>query len=326
MRPGIEDGFARSCYAAPDRIVVATALTDLEYLAPQAIAHAEAAGAELIFFHAVVPDAPPAKATYYNPLKADRDARLTLEVLSRHVRARNVACTVTVRHGQPAELLDEFLRERPSGRLMVGARATGDGDSNRLGSTARQMLLQTPIPVCVLPPETLERNGKRSTAGETGAGSREGSGKRPRTILYTVGECGPQSEGVRFAQDLAQYFHAELVLWKISNRNSSTSGPTPISCSAGLWPRMLQIDGNDASITALLAAVRDNSADMILIEVPPSLGSGACIPATLAELVAQASCPVLTFPVLPLDRQHPGLRVLPNLHSGLDSTSTAGAH
>ncbi len=326
MRPGMEDGFARSCYAAPDRIVVATALTDLEYLAPHAIAHAEAAGAELVFFHAVVPDAPQAKATYYNPLKADRDARLTLEVLSRHVRARNVACRVAVRHGQPADLLDEFLRERPAGRLMIGARTTGDGDSNRFGNTARQMLLQTPIPVCVLPPTALECKGGRSMAGGSDTGSGKGSSRRPRTILYTVGECGPQSEGVRFAQDLAQYFHAELVLWQISSRRSSTSGRKPISCSAGLWPRMLQINGTDGSIAALLTAVRDNNADMILIEAPPSHASGVGIPAPLAELVAQASCPLLTFPVLPLGRQHPGLRVIPNVHSGLDSISPPGVH
>lgn len=326
MRPGIEDDFARSCYAAPDRIVVATALSDLEYLAPEAIAHAEAARAELVFLHAIAPDAPPANATYYNPFKADRDARLTLEVLSRHIRARNISCSTAVRHGRPAAVVEDFLREKPSGRLMIGMRANCEGDSGRLGTTAGEILMQTPIPVCALPAHKAEASNAKGAAGRAQAGEWHGSSEKPRAILYPVGEQGPHPEGVRFALDLAQYFHAELILLQISKRAVGRTEPKSISCSAGLWPRMRRIGGTDASAPALLQAVRETGAGMMLVEAPPSLTGSTTVPATLAELMAYAPCPVLTFPVLPWNQNHPELHVLSGVQSNFPATASSEAH
>lgn len=325
MRPDIEDGFARSCYAAPDRIIVATALSDLEYLAPHAIAHAEAAKAELVFLHAIAPDAPPAKATYYNPLKADRDARLTLEVLARHVRLRNIACRVAVRHGHPADVIDEFLREHPSGRLMIGSHAVAGHDSNRVGSTSEQILLQTPIPVCVTPAHLPTGTATTSPVGKTHPELLKETSGNPRVILYPVGEFGPQPEGVRFALDVAQYFHAELILLQISKQSPHLAGPLPISCSAGLWPRMRLVGGTDGSVAGLLAAAREYGAEMILMEAPPSLASSSSVPATLAGLIASVPCQVLTFPVLPRERQNSNLHVLAGLSSRAASPAI-GAH
>ena len=325
MRPGIEDDFARSCYAAPDRIVVATALSDLEYLVPQAVAHAEAAHAELVFLHAIAPDAPPAQATYYNPLKADRDARLTLEVLSRHIRARGIACSTAVRHGQPAEVVEDFLRERPAGRLMIGRQASREENAGRLGSAATQIMLQTPIPVCALPAGVEERGNAKQPGGRAEAGAWQGRGDGPRAILYPVGENGAQPEGIRFALDVAQYFHAEVILLQISREGAYRAEPKTISCSAGLWPRMRRIHGTDASVTALLEAVRETGAGMILTEAPPSLTGSTTVPATLAELVAHAPCPVLTFPVLPWTQSHPELQVLSATHSTVPAAASAEA-
>lgn len=326
MRPGIEDGFARSCYAAPDRIVVATALTDLEFLVPEAIAHAEAARAGLVFVHAIVPGEPPAKATYYNPLKADRDARLTLEVLSRHIRARNIACTVAVRHGSPLEVMEEFLHERASGRLMIGRRATAEGDTNVLGRTAAQLLLQTPIPVCALPPQDVSATTGKPVVERAKRDEAMRPGQNPRTILYPVGEQGGNPEGVRFALDLAQYFQAELIQLQISRIGNIDAAPSSVSCSEGLWPRMRRMTRTDGSVAGLLQAARETSASMLLVEAPPSLAGGAAMPATVAELAAQAPCPILTFPVLPMDHRHPDLRVLPGFHSSSSAASSVGVH
>lgn len=326
MRPGIEDGFARSCYAAPDRIVVATALTDLEYLVPEAIEQAEAARAELVFVHAIVPGEPPAKATYYNPLKADRDARLTLEVLSRHIRARNIGCRVAVRHGAPVEVLEEFLQERASGRLLIGTRASAEGRTEGLGHTAAELLLQTPIPVCVLPPQNVPTTDAKTPVQKAKGGTEQKSGETARTILYPVGEQGPNPEAARYALDLAQYLRAELILLQISRNEDGTQDALPISCSEGLWPSMRRRTQTDASVSALLDAVRDTEASMLLVEAPPSLADSAKMPATVAELVAQAPCPVLTFPVLPMDHRHPDLRVLPGFHSNKSTASSVGVH
>ncbi len=318
MRPGIENGFARSCYAAPDRIVVATALTDLEYLVPEAIAHAEAARAELVFAHAIVPGEPQAAATYYNPLKADRDARLTLEVLSRHVRARNITCSVAVRHGTAVDVVEELLRDKASGRLMIGTQASAEGKTNGMGRTATQLLLQTPIPVCALPSRNMQ-------AANAKGGAQKLQGKdKPRTILYPVGEQGPHPEGVRYALDLAQYFRSELILLQISKGDHVTTASQSVSCSAGLWPSMRRITQSDGSVAALLDAARETGTSMLLVEAPPSLAGGDTIPATVTELVAQAPCPVLTFPVLPMDHRHPDLRVLPGFHYSALAASSVG--
>ncbi len=321
MGSGMEDIFARSSYAAPDRIVVATALSDLEYLAPQAVAQAEAARAELVFVHAIAPGVPPAQATFYNPLKADRDARLTLEVLARHVRARNIACTTAVRHGQPTEVVEELLRQRSAGRLIIGTRATTDAPQDSLGTTAGELLLQTPVPVCALPPQPAEASTARAAARRAPVGLGQGSIEAPRAILYPVGNQGPHPEGMRFALDLAHYLHSELVVLQVSSPGTAADDRLPIPCSASLRPRMRRIRRPDASVASVLDAVRETGAGMLLTEAPPSLAGGQAVPATLAELVAQAPCPVLTFPVLPWNRNHPDLHILSGAHDGSTALS-----
>jgi hypothetical protein len=87
---------------------------------------------------------------------------------------------------------------------------------------------------------------------------------------------------------------------------------------------MRLISGTEASVPALLAAVREAGAGMILVEAPPSLTGSATIPATLSELVAHAPCPVLTFPVLRLDHNHPDLHVLSGLHCDSGSVLSVG--
>jgi hypothetical protein len=78
---------AEAGLAAPGKIVVATDLTDTEYLLPHAIAQANAAGASLILVHAVLPhESMPVETgavPYYDPLRMDRDARLMLDSLAR---------------------------------------------------------------------------------------------------------------------------------------------------------------------------------------------------------------------------------------------------
>jgi len=317
MRTGIEDYFVRSCYAAPDRILVATALTDLEYLAPQAVAQAQAAQAELVFVHAIEAGAPSAQATYYNPLKADRDARLTLEVLARHIRIRNIACSTVVRHGEPAEVLEEVLRERPAGRLLMGAHATSDASGGSLGRTASSLLLQTPVPVCVLPSHVVRQS-------QTGLGQE--SIKEPHSILYPVGEHGPHPEGIRFALDLAQYFHAELILLQIAAPGRTAADPLATTCSAGLWPHIRHIRSSEGNADSVLHVLRETEAGMLLVEAPSSTAGSAVDPKSLSDLVALSPCPVLTFPVLPWDRDFLPLNSLSEYRPGLTPLSSLEVH
>lgn len=304
MRTQIEEHFARSCYAAPDTIVVATALTDLEYLVPQALAQAEAAQAELCFIHAIAPGETLGETSFYNPLKADRDARLTLEVMARGIRARNVACSTVVRHGEPTEVIDEFLRERPAGRLILGTRATAENRNSSVGAVASQLLLQTPVPVCCV---------------QHGASER-GSTETPRSILYPFGEQGPRPEGMRLALDLASCFHSELVLLQILEREDGGSKSTIMPCPIGLWPTVRTIECEAATAATLLTAARKVGPELLVMEVPSSLGGCGASPGILTEVIVGAPCPVLTFPVLPRGREAWVTETLPlvtaSLHKG----------
>src|ERR1700691_3309445 len=103
-----------SAFAAPGKIVVATDLTDTEYLLPHAIAQAKSSGAALILVHAVLPhESMPVETgavPYYDPLRMDRDARLLLDQLVRDVRAQGVECVAAVRHGFVPDVIAEIVK------------------------------------------------------------------------------------------------------------------------------------------------------------------------------------------------------------------------
>lgn len=253
MSSSVEELFAQGSFAAPDLIVVATALTDLEFLTPAAIAQAHAAHAELIFVHAVVPDELPVKATYYNPLKADRDARLTLEVLARHIRARGLACTTIVRHGSVRDVVDEVVQEKAAGRLVLGSCSHPQEPAGRLGQTARQLLSHQWIPVsCVRPGQ-----GPVSTGKDTS-----------RRVLYPV--TGESDHG-HLVHDLVKYLHAELVVLR-EGRGEQTAarinGHCAADCPLGLKP-VAQWIAADVIHGALIAeTARAQNADLIVLDGP----------------------------------------------------------
>ena len=113
-----------STFAAPGKIVVATDLTDTEYLLPHAIAQAKASTASLVLVHAVLPhESMPVETgavPYYDPLRMDRDARLMLDSLARDIRAQGVECVAAVRHGFVPDVVAEVVKNSGAGRLIGG--------------------------------------------------------------------------------------------------------------------------------------------------------------------------------------------------------------
>jgi len=111
-------------FAASGKIVVATDLTDTEYLFPYAIAQARASSASLILVHAVLPhESMPVETgavPYYDPLRMDRDARLMLDGLARDVRGQGVECVAAVRHGFVPDVIADVVMNSGAGRLILG--------------------------------------------------------------------------------------------------------------------------------------------------------------------------------------------------------------
>src|ERR1700733_8888091 len=116
-------------FVAPDKILVATDLTDLDYLIPHAKAQCEASGASLVLCHviqpvdsgsldaAVVLIADAAKAASQRILN---EARKTLGEVAAMMCADGIDCQVVIRHGHPREVVNELATQLHAGRVVLG--------------------------------------------------------------------------------------------------------------------------------------------------------------------------------------------------------------
>ena len=188
-----------SAYAAPGKIVVATDLTDTEYLLPHAIAQARASAASLILVHAVLPhESMPVETgavPYYDPLRMDRDARLLLDGLVREVRTQGVECVAAVRHGFVPDVIAEVVKNSGAGRLILGTHGRRGLKKFVLGSVARQLLETVDIPVCTVGP----RAHRKTT-------------DNPATILHPVSLAGMHESSAALSISLADQFGAQVIL------------------------------------------------------------------------------------------------------------------
>lgn len=184
---------------APAKIVVATDLTDTDYLLPHAIAQAKAAGASLILVHAVLPhESVPMESgaiPYYDPLRLDRDARLMLENLARDVRDQGVECATAVRHGFVPDVVTEVVSNAGAGRLIIGTHGRRGLKKFVLGSVARQLLEIIDVPVCTV--------GPRAHKGATAL---------PGTILHPVSLAGLHEASAALAFGLTRQFGSQVFL------------------------------------------------------------------------------------------------------------------
>lgn len=186
-------------FGAPAKIVVATDLTDTDYLLPHAIAQAKSGGASLILVHAILPhESIPVESgaiPYYDPLRMDRDARLMLENAAREVRDHGVECLTAVRHGFVSDVVAEVVANVGADRLIVGTHGRRGLKRFVLGSIARQLLETVEIPVCTVGPRA---------HGEVNA--------VPVTILHPVSLAGMHERSAELSIKLARQLHARLTL------------------------------------------------------------------------------------------------------------------
>jgi nucleotide-binding universal stress UspA family protein len=151
--------------AAPHKIVVATDLTDTDYLLPHAMAQAKVCNASLILVHAVLPhESMPVETgaiPFYDPLRMDRDARLMLDGIARDIRSRGIECVAAVRHGFVPDVVAEVVKNSGAGRLILGTHGRRGLKKFVLGSVARQLLETVDIPVCTIGPRAHKKSRRR---------------------------------------------------------------------------------------------------------------------------------------------------------------------
>jgi nucleotide-binding universal stress UspA family protein len=138
--------------AIPDRILVATDMTDTDALVPHAIAQARASGAEVMLLHAVAEGAAvdEAEGAYLAKVKRLRDLRVELLGVARRFESQGIACATAVRNGAASEVICAELDRRGVSRIILGAGGRDGAGQFSPGSVARELNAKLGVPVSVV--------------------------------------------------------------------------------------------------------------------------------------------------------------------------------
>lgn len=284
----------------PGKIIVATDLTDTDYLIPHAVAQARASGSSLVLVNAVLPhESMPVETgavPYYDPLRMDRDARLLLENVAREIRSQGIDCATAVRHGFAPDVIAEVAQNADASRLIIGTHGRRGLKKFVLGSVARQLLDLVDIPVCTI--------GPRAHQLLPGA---------PGTILHPVSLAGLHQSSTALSLRLVRQFGAKIVLLHVIPPGSATArdpGKAVIEATAEL--NRLVPDEARASTQVMVRIALSNIVSEVL-NVAHEIEAGLIVlgvhapahswlpgtePAAYRILVS-ASCPVISLRVTP---------------------------
>ena len=287
--------FKTRAVAAPDRILVATDLSDTEFLIPHAIAQAKESGAELTLLHVISPiltgPIDPSVIAYVDLPQIKREAGLAIEEAACKIQARGIKCKTLVKDGFPSEVILETLRTTGADRLIIGTHGRVRLERLLLGSVATELLTKVMVPMCVIGPKAQERI--KHTV--------------PRRILHPVSLRHPNSAVI--ALDIAQHYRAELTLLHVIDRDETDLGSVNslinarsrelaklIPDSESLWCSIatrVRVGNRAEEILSMASTMR---ADLIV------LGVSATVPhwpmegnRTAYKIIATADCPVLTI-------------------------------
>jgi nucleotide-binding universal stress UspA family protein len=291
-----ESRFWKGACAAPDRIIVATDLTDSDYLVPHAIAQAKASSAHVTLVHAIIPsDSVPidtGAVPYVDWEKIDRDVHFMLLGIARQIESQGISCDVYTEHGFAADVIREKIRSSGATRLIMGTHGRGKFAQIALGSVANELLRSVEVPVFAVGPYA------------RGLGEHD----TPRKILYPVSLFGDEAGHVGFAIDLAQTYRAELTLLYVLDREVEAG----MNCERTLaWAEnaLAALAPNGADLVPpvhtsaiagdlveeiLNAATRTN-ADWIVLGVDGAYPFWPFRDTTAYKVAAAAKCPVLTI-------------------------------
>jgi nucleotide-binding universal stress UspA family protein len=299
MQSLVESEFQKCMLAAPDRILVATDLSDIDYLVPHAIAQARVCGAKLTFAHVIQPASatlsdpganPNSASSHHDPAKVIRDARLALLGIEHQVEAHGITCETRVCQGGVSEAIAREIRRTDATRLIVGVHGRGKLGRLTLGSVATKLLTSIDVPVMAVGPQA--RNLDEHAT--------------PRRILHPVSLMGIDHNSIQLPLNVAQVCRAELTLLHVIDPDLiSYINPGRVIEWAGnrlkgmvpatdLMPTINTRVSCGELAEEILKAADQTHADLIL------LGSGGCNTRSLSECVAYkvmtaAPCPVLTY-------------------------------
>jgi nucleotide-binding universal stress UspA family protein len=288
-------------FTAPDKIVVATDLTDLDYLIPYAIAQCEACGASLVLSHvippvesvsleaAVVLIADAARAASQQLL---HEARQILGEVAAKVRAAGIDCEIVIRYGHPRDVVTEVVEQLHAGRLVLGTHGRLNLKKFFLGSTAHEILKSVKVPVWTVGPH-----------------ARPFAHGQPCRILHPVSLSSGYQETAKLAVKLGQFYKAEITLLHVLPRDVHAEYASErlvrwttfelgrlIPDEAPLWTTAsIMVEAGEV-VEQILRTAEKLRADLIVMGSNPDMAFWPVYgDNTVYNVIAEAKCPVLTL-------------------------------
>lgn len=292
MQYPVEACFQNRVLAAPDHILVATDLSDADYLVPHVIAQAKASRARVTLFHAIRPvdSLPPESAVipYIDRSKIDRDARLSLLGMAHAIQPQGISCDISVRHGYPSDAICAEIDRTGATRLIMATHGRGKLAQVAMGSVASDLLSRVDIPIFAVGP-----SAHQSVQHAT-----------PRRILHPVSFAGDFRRSVCLALDLAQTYRAELTLLHVLDSERPINTERTL-CWAEHALRSLMPPSKDLRsathtqvtsgelVEEVVHAAAAAAADWIVLGVNGPLPFWKFRDTAAYKILARADCPVL---------------------------------
>jgi nucleotide-binding universal stress UspA family protein len=192
---------------------------DLSAHSFQALPHAEGlawlTGATLALLHVAEPIAYPTDLGYAPVISGEVEAglhqstRQRLDELVATLKARGLKAEASLRVGRPFMEIAEAARALAADLVVVTTHGFTGLKHVLLGSTAERVVRHAPCPVLVVRREA----GREAPAAQpTSAPGGETSALRIQRVLMPVDFSEPSREALAYARQLAEQFHAELIL------------------------------------------------------------------------------------------------------------------
>jgi nucleotide-binding universal stress UspA family protein len=297
MRTLDENASSRHGLVVPDRILVATDLSDSEYLVPYAVAQARACGAALTFVHVIPPGEALSLDTraipYEDRAAMTQEARKALEAVGARIRDLGIQCDTRIISGFPRDQIAAVASEIGAGRILAGTHGRRHLSRFFLGSVAHEILRSAWIPVFTVGPNARE-------ASYFGA---------PRRILHPVSLARGFEHSARVAMQFAQFYRAEITLLHVLTPElrseqdferilswTKSELQRLVPEEAALWTRVAeQVEAGDVADEVLNVSA-EMDADLIILGVNED---ASFLPIrrddTVYTIIAQAASPVLSI-------------------------------
>jgi nucleotide-binding universal stress UspA family protein len=290
-----------TAFIAPDKILVATDLTDIDYLIPHAKAQCEASGSSLVLCHAIQPVdsssldaavvfiADAAKTAIQRLLE---EARKTLGEVAAMMRADGIDCEVVIRHGHPRDVVKELVAHLDCGRVVLGTHGRRNLKKFFLGSTANEILKSVDVPVWTVGPH-----------------ARPFAHGQPHRILHPVSLSSGYEETAQLAVKLGEFYKAEITLLHVLPRDvhAEYTGERLVRWTAfelrrlipgkaALWTTATIAVEAGEIVEQILGTAEKLRADLIVMGSNPDTAFWPIHDEnSVYNVIAEAKCPVLTL-------------------------------